>query len=198
MYTAHLATAHFTLTALIHTIAIINVTTPKSIVGRGFSAFIIVTVADDGNYSETFNTTVYANRTIIATFVNTTLTGGNSTTLTFTWNTSGFAYGNYTVSAYVWPVAGETNLSNNNFTGGWVVVAGIGDLTGGTPNALDFVPDGRVFIVDISVVSKYFGQKAPPAPPNVDVTGPTIGMPDGKVQIDDIATVSKHFGQHYP
>jgi hypothetical protein len=28
------------------------------------------------------------------------LTGGDSTTLTFTWNTTVFAYGNYTISAY--------------------------------------------------------------------------------------------------
>ncbi len=47
------------------------------------------------------------------------------------------------------------------------------------------------------MVAKCFAQKAPPAPANCDVTGPTIGVPDGKIQIDDVATVSKHFGQHY-
>jgi hypothetical protein len=70
-------------------------------------------------------------------------------------------------------------------------------LTGGTSNPFDFVPDGRVQIIDVAVVAKFFGQKVPPAPANCDVTGPTIGVPDGKVQIDDVATVSKHFGQHY-
>jgi hypothetical protein len=78
------------------------------------------------------------------------------------------------------------------------VVAGVGDLTGGTPNALDFVPDGKVQIVDIAVVARYFGQKVPPAPPNCDVSGTTIGVPDGKIDITDVATVAKHFGEHYP
>jgi serine protease AprX len=197
MNAAHLATAHYALTAPNHTIAITNITTPKSIVGNGFSTFIIVTVMDDGDYSETFNTTVYANQTIIATSVNTTLTPRNYTTLTFTWNTTGFAYGNYLINAYAWPVPGEINISNNNMTGGWVVVAGAGDLTGGTPNAFDFVPDGQVNIVDLSVVAKFFGQKVPPAPGNCDVSGPTVGVPDGKINISDLAAVAKHFGQHY-
>jgi len=77
------------------------------------------------------------------------------------------------------------------------MVAGVGDLTGGTPNALDFVPDGKVDIVDVAIAARYFGQNAPPAPPNCDVTGPTISVPDGKIQIDDVATVAKYFGKHY-
>ena len=74
----------------------------------------------------------------------------------------------------------------------------VGDLTGGTPNPYDFVPDGKVQIVDVAVVAKFFGQKVPPAPANCDVSGPTLGVPDGKILIDDVALVAKHFGQHYP
>jgi hypothetical protein len=130
--------------------------------------------------------------------MNVTLNGGEFATLTTQWNTTGFAYDNYTISAYAEPVSGEINIGDNNCTGGFVFVAGQGDLTGGTPNALDFVPDGQVNIVDVSVVAKFFSQKVPPAPANCDVSGPTPGLPDGKIDITDVATVAKHFGQHYP
>jgi hypothetical protein len=155
-----------------------------------------VTFENLGNKIEAFNATVYANSTCILS--EQTLLAMTNCTLNFGWNTTGFAYGNYTISAYAWPVPDETNTADNNFTGGWVMVAGVGDLTGGTPNAYDFVPDGKVLIEDISVVAKFFGQKVPPAPANVDLTGPTLTVPDGKIQIDDVATVAKHFGEHYP
>lgn len=62
-----------------------------------------------------------------------TLASGNSTALTFTWNTAGFAKGNYTISAYAWPVQGETNFDYNNCTDGSVTVTKVGDFGGGVP-----------------------------------------------------------------
>ena len=55
---------------------------------------------------------------------------GNQTTLTFTWNTTGFAKGKYTISAYAWPVQGETDTADNNCTNGVVTVSWLGDLDG--------------------------------------------------------------------
>jgi len=167
----------------------------KSVVGQGFNISIQVTVINTGSYSENFSVTAYFSSTSI-TPQDVTLDSGVCTTLIFTLNTSSFPKGNYTISAYAEHVTDETNTADNNLTDGWVRVAMVGDLTGGTPNPFDFVPDGKVLIEDISVVAKFFGQKVPPAPANVDLTGPMIGMPDGKVQIDDVATVSKHYGQH--
>jgi hypothetical protein len=180
-----------------HDVAVTNVTSYKTVIGRGYCSTINVTVANLGGYSETFNVTAYANATVIATIANINLAGGNSVVQTIVWNTTGFAYGNYTLKAVAENVL-DANISNNNFTDGWAIVSLLGDLTGGTPNPYDFVPDGKVQIVDVSVVAKFFGQKVPPAPANVDLTGPTIGVPDGKVQIDDVATVAKQFGKHYP
>jgi outer membrane protein assembly factor BamB len=177
-------------------VAVLNATSSKTVVGQNLTAFINVAVVNDGDSLETFNVTARADATAIGT-EEVRLASGNSTTIMFTWNTTSSAYGDYTIGAYAWPVENETNTANNNFTDGWVVVAGVGDLTGGTPNALDFVPDGKVDILDVAIVARYFGQSAPPAPSNCDVTGPTIGVPDGKVQIDDVATVAKHFGKHY-
>jgi outer membrane protein assembly factor BamB len=129
-----------------------------------------------------------------------TLSSGNSANITFPWNTAGFLYGNYTISAYAWPVPGETNTADNNCTGAFVFVAGQGDLTGHDPqNALDFAPDGRVDITDVAVVAKFFSQKVPPAPANCDVSGIMgIGLPDGKIDITDVATVAKNYGNFYP
>ena len=180
----------------VRNVAVTDVGLYKAIVGQGSSLNVTVAVLDPGDYPETFNVTLCANTTEIET-LETTLSSGNSAIITFIWNTTAIEKGMYIMGAYAWPVLGETDISDNNFTGGWVVVAGVGDLTGGTPNALDFVPDGKVDISDVAVVARFFGQKAPPAPANCDVSGPTIGVPDGKIDITDVATVAKYYGEHY-
>jgi parallel beta-helix repeat protein len=178
-----------------HGIGIAGVT--KTVVFQGFSCNITVIILNYGLHDEIFNYAIWANQMVI--FVqNVVLTNRSSTQRTFVWNTTGLPYGNYAIVCVADPVPGERDTADNSFPGGWVRVSGVGDLTGGTPNPFDFVPDGKVQIVDVSIVAKFFGQKVPPAPANVDVTGPTITVPDGKVQIDDVATVAKHFGQHYP
>jgi parallel beta-helix repeat protein len=181
----------------VHEIGIVHAAVSKTVVGRGCSLSVKLEISDYGFYDEDFPVTVYTN-TSIAVTRNIALAAGEAVNITLTLDTTCCAYGNYTVNAYAWPVLNEANVLDNNFTGGWVFVAGIGDLTGGTPKALDFVPDGKVQIVDVSIVAKFFGQKVPPAPANCDVSGATVGMPDGKIDITDVATVAKHFGQHYP
>jgi hypothetical protein len=63
------------------------------VVDQGLNDNINVAVANQGSYTETFNVTVYADTTAIATQT-ATLAIGNSTTITFTCNTIGFDYGN--------------------------------------------------------------------------------------------------------
>jgi hypothetical protein len=72
----------------------------------------------------------------------------------------------------------------------------VGDITGGTSNLLDFVPDGKVDMKDVGIVARYFGQAVPPAPSNCDITGPTAGVPDGTIDMRDVGTVARHFGEH--
>jgi parallel beta-helix repeat protein len=112
-----------------HDLAVIHSTTSRTVVGQGYSLTINATVANRGDYTENFNLTVYANETIIET-KEVTLSSGNSTTITFTWNTTGFAKGNYTISAYAWPVSGETDFDDNNYTNGCVTITWLGDLDG--------------------------------------------------------------------
>ncbi len=116
-----------------------------------------------------------------------------STTITFAWNTTGLAKGNYTIRVVAEVVPGEMDIADNSMTDGWVIVAMVGDLTGP-----DGWPDGKCDIRDIALIAKYYGQDVPPAPPNCDITGPIIGVPDGTIDIRDIATVAKHFGEVDP
>jgi hypothetical protein len=178
-----------------HDVAVTNVTPYKTVAGQLFSLNVSLTVADQGGYDEIFNITVYANTTIITTLTNITLASGNSTIITLVWNTTGFAKGNYTISAYAWPVPEETNTTNNEFTDVWVIVSDTGDITG--PNGW---PDGKVDMRDIAYVAKAFGTKLGDARwnPNADVTGTTAGVPDGKVDMKDISAVARYFGQHDP
>ena len=111
----------------VHDITIINVTPSKTVVGQGYSMSINVTVENQGDFTETFNVTAYANTALIAS-ENITLTSGNSTTITLAWNTTGFAKGNYTISANAAQVAGEIETADNTCIDGTVAVAMVGDV----------------------------------------------------------------------
>lgn len=173
-----------------HDVAVVNLTTSKAgckpipTVGSGFTTEIVVTVENNGAYLETFNVTLYANSTPIGTLTETNLAPLAQGTLTYAWNTSGFALGNYTISAYAWPVPNETNTANNNLTDGTVEVTIPGDVNG----------DGIVNILDaITLANSFF---ATPASsnwnPNADING------DGVVNILDAIILANHFLQHYP
>jgi outer membrane protein assembly factor BamB len=179
----------------VHDVAVTNVAPSKTVVGQGFSATINVTVANQGDFTETFNVTAYANTTVISTLMNLTLANGNSSTVTFTWDTTGFAKGNYTISAYAWPVPGETDTADNSFVDGWVVIAIVGDITGSGG-----YPDGKVDARDVSKMCSLYGVKYsdPKYEPNWDLTGPTPGLADGKIDARDVSLISSRYGQKDP
>jgi len=162
-----------------HDIACTNVTSSKTVVGVGHLVSINTTVVNLGYYTETFNVTLYANVTSIASQT-VSLTIGNSTTITFTWNTTGFAYGNYTISAYAQPVSGETDTADNAYEDGWVLVSCVGDVNG----------DKKTTISDIVLVIGKFGTtpSSPEWNPNMDIDG------NDKVTIGDIVITINNFG----
>jgi len=175
-------------------IATVNVTPFKTVVGRGYTLHINVTVTNQGCYTQTFKTTTYSNTTIIETKT-ATLENGASTTIAFTWDTSGFVKGNYTISAYAWPVPGETDTTDNTLTDGWIIVAMIGDLTG--PEGY---PEGKCDMRDVYVVARAFGSHPthPRWNPNADITGTLPGAPDEKVDMRDVYVVARNFGKTDP
>jgi parallel beta-helix repeat protein len=163
--------------------AVMDVTPLKTVVGQGYSNKINVTVYD-GVPAEPVNITLYANQTIIGTLTNVTLPCGNCTTITFTWNTTGFAYGNYTISAYVTPVPGETDLTDNNYTGGTVKVTIPGDANG----------DGVVDAQDFFILERAWGTST--GQPNYDPRADFNG--DGVVDAQDFFIMEYHWGLSIP
>ena len=171
-----------------HDIAVTNVNPLKTIVGQSCTVHINVTVENQGDLTETFNLTVYANTSEIET-KQITLDSNTSTTITFTWDTTGFAKGNYTISAYAWPVPGETDTADNTLTDSWIIVAMIGDITGAGG-----LPDGKVDVKDIFAAAKAYGTEPgdPEWNPNADIND------DNKVDVKDIFTIAKHYGETDP
>jgi parallel beta-helix repeat protein len=164
-------------------VAFTNMTISKSVVGQGRSFAVNATVQNQGNLEETFNVTLYANTTIIASQA-VTLASGNSSIITFAWNTSSQVYGNYNISAYAWPVLDETYTTDNNFTGGTVKVTIAGDING------DFIVD----IYDAILLAGAYNS-VPTSPnwnPNADINGDII------VDIYDAIILANHYNQHYP
>jgi hypothetical protein len=164
-----------------HDLAITSVAPSKTVVGQGYDLNTTVAVADLGSFPESFNVTVYANTTIIAS-ADVSLFSGNSTNLTFTWNTTGVAYGDYDINAYAWPVAGESNTTNNNGTGGLVTVSIVGDING----------DFKVNLQDLILLAQGYDSKPDSANwnPNADIDG------NGMVSASDLAIITLHYGQH--
>jgi hypothetical protein len=185
-----------TLRPLIRDIAVTNATACKRVVGQGYSACINVSVENHGELTETFNVTAYANSTIIGTSVNVILTSGNSTTITFVWNTSGFAFGNYTISAYATSVQDETDTSDNTFVDSRVLVSIPGDING----------DRKVNLEDIFALAKAFGSERNstdgwywhvprriccPHDPSCDINN------DGKIDLKDYFIACKNYGKSW-
>jgi len=174
----------------IHDIAVSNVVSSKTVVGQGYSLNINVTAANQGDFPEFLNVTLYANTTAVAKFTSKTLLAGASVTIPLVWNTTGFAKGNYTISANATAVLGETDKTDNTKIDGWVIVAMVGDISSDIPG----VPDGKVDMVDMWEVSRRFGINYPDPRfvPNYDVDG------DYKIDMVDMWIVSKEFGKIDP
>jgi len=168
---------HYPLT--VHNVAITDVLS-KTVVCQNCSAQIDVAFTNEGNYAETSNVTVYANTTVIATFTDINLARKESTTLTFNWDTTGFAKESYIIWAYVDPVANETETADNTYIGSGITISMQGDV-----NA-----DSIVDIFDIVIVALEFGH---PPPPIVDLRADV--NKDGLVDIFDIVVVALHFGE---
>lgn len=163
-------------------IAITDVTPSKTIVGEGTNMEITATAENQGNKTETFNVTAYANTTTIQTKTVTNLPPRNTTTIVFTWNTTGFVKGNYTISAYAWPVLGETDTSDNNYDDGTIKLTIYCDVNG----------DSWVDMTDIGLACLAYGTRPGDKRwnPNADVTN------DDFIDMSDIGWICLNYGQH--
>jgi hypothetical protein len=174
-----------------HNVAVVGVTPSKTVVGQGYCMNITVAIENQGGFTETLNVTTYANEIVIATLTDLALTSGSSTAFAFTWNTTGFSYGNYSISAYATILPEETNATDNSCTDGTVHV--------GIPGDVD-PADGYVGIDDIFNIALRFGTE-PGGPPNSNgyYYSPVHDINDDLyIGIDDLFIAASHFGEENP
>ena len=174
-----------------HDIAVMSMSVSKNVCGQGYKARVSVMVFNYGENTEILNLTAYLNDTIPVEMVSLELAGRTPVAVDFTWNTTGFAYGNYSMSAYATPVENETYTADNTLVDGWVFVTIPGDVNG----------DKKVNILDCILISNHFG--------HVDGNGHTHGSKewldcvncdinsDSKTNVLDCIVLSNNFGQSW-
>jgi len=173
-------------------ITIISVTAGGSLhdeieVYSGWAVNINVTVRNEGVSVETFNVTVYADvnttvigdEIIIGTQTNITLAAGNSTTLNFTWITTGVpTHRNYTISAYAHPIPGETDMDDNTRVDGKAYVRVCGDVNG--DDKVSGADIGKIKLIISGFIPKPY---YPPYLPDVNGDGAVSGADIGKIKL---------------
>jgi len=143
---------------------------------------------------------IWAEYTFAPTLIETqtvTLESGQTTSLTFTWNTSGWAKGDYTLTATVDTVLGETDTADNTRTYDLVHIGIPGDVNG----------DKKVDLKDVYAVGRAFGsvynstdgwywhtprRDGCPHDPNCDINW------DWKIDLRDYYTTCRNFGKEEP
>ncbi|MDH5389639.1 MAG: hypothetical protein OEX10_00600, partial [Candidatus Bathyarchaeota archaeon] len=85
---------------VVHDVAAVNQTASPTIVTQGEVVSIDVLVENQGTQSETFNVTCYCDSGVVGTQLVTNLSAGDSTTLTFLWDTTGVPPGDYLAKAW--------------------------------------------------------------------------------------------------
>ncbi len=177
-------------------IAVTNVTTSGTIVRQGYNCAINVTVENQGSSLATFDVAVYCNNTAIQTQSVANLPSGISIAVAFSWDTTGFPCGSYTVSANATIVLGETDTADNTFTDGTVLLTFLSDITG--PAEPDHLPDGLVDMWDFDLISLAYGKTSADLDWEeytiADIIGPE-GLPDGRVDIRDLNCCGLQYGE---
>jgi len=174
-----------------HNVAVTSITPSKTILGVGYAININVTVLNKGTFNETFNVILYADKdiTVIGDEIvigNKTipfLTNATSTIKAFSWDTTGITKGDYTLTAEVTQVPGETDVTDNILIDGSVLVTTPGDVNG----------DRKVDMKDIYACILAFMSKPgqPKWNPVCDINN------DGVVDMKDIYTAIRNFGKKW-
>src|SRR3989454_80809 len=163
----------------LHDLAISSVTLPTITPRIGEIARITTNVVNIGSFTESSQVTLSMNNVVVST-VPVTITNGNSSTITFNWNSTSQLAGTYLVSVRVTPVMSEFQTVNNslNLT---IVITFPGDVnrdrvvdvvdyttvgahlfaTQGSPNYLpeaDLNRDGSIDVVDLAICGSDFGK----------------------------------------
>jgi hypothetical protein len=163
-------------------IEVTNLNTSKTVFGQGYAGTVSVTFENRGNKIEAFNATVYSNSTLI--YSKQGVIRMTDLAFSFKWDTTGFAYGHYTLWADAKPDPTETNTSNNNGIGSNLTLTIPGDLNG----------DFSVDVYDAIILANAYNSKLGNLKwnSNADING------DNVVDVYDAIILANHYDQHYP
>jgi PKD repeat protein len=175
-------TAAANVTVLRRDVALSALVLSKTVVGAGFTMSITVTVENQGMFPEEVSVTATANLQFIQT-KNVLLAVGNSTVITFTWNTTAWAKGEYIIQVEVSAVPGETDLADNTVSCGPVSVTLPGDVDG----------DRDVDIFDLVRMTGVYGVEKPDIrySANCDIDD------DGDIDIFDLVITAGYYGKSW-
>lgn len=182
------------ITLIYRDVAITSVSPEKWLVCQSYSINADVSITNQGDYSETFNVNVYyVNLTHSISFGTTsvTLASKASTTRTFSFNTAGVEYCNYTLRAVASTVTSETDTADNTKDSSTVYVTMKGDVKASF---------GAVNIIDIVYVALSFdARKGQPPPPGKNPYNPLVDINgDNVINIVDIVIAALNFDESYP
>jgi len=141
-----------TVTVLIHNIAVTEIIAAPNIVKIGQQVTIDITVANEGNFTETFNVTAYFDSQIIQTNSVVNMASGTSQTINMVWNTTGINPATYTIKATAPPVAEEDKTNDNTLIGNTVTIERLEPSA--PPTALYIV--GAVILIAMIAAALYF------------------------------------------
>jgi hypothetical protein len=165
-------------------IAILAVTTSKTgclpipTIGSDCTVNVTVTLENQGGHPESFSVTVSVGSTSIKNLT-LSLSNGTTTSVSFTWNTTGFAYGNYTLVANAAQIGGEVDIEDNTYSLCWILVAIPGDVDG----------SGLVDIFDVVMITSIYEARIGDLQysPNSDIDN------NGIIDIFDVVACTGHY-----
>jgi len=167
-----------------HDVAVMAMTAPASVVA-GDTATVDVTVENQGMFDETFDVTLTdtppegGTAGVVTDSPQTIFLGpGASTTVSFTWDTTGATLGDHTLDAAAAPVTGETDIEDNSMSTVVPVESAKTDIAITAISAPSSVVQGDVTNVDVTVEN--VGNQNVSSEIGVTLTdgidGPTIGI----------------------
>ena len=167
-----------------HDVAVVDISCSKTVVGQGYPVYVSVTVENQGIFIETFDVNAYARDGWIGVQTVHDLPGGEIMVVTFTWETAGFARGNYAMRAVADDIPYETDTGDNTLIHGRVKVTIQGDVTEDQRLCVD--------MLDIALLIDWYMTSPPYWDPNCDVNN------DLSIDMADIADAIDHFMQSDP
>ncbi|TET21050.1 hypothetical protein E3J74_00650 [Candidatus Bathyarchaeota archaeon] len=167
-------------TSFVRNVAVTEIIPSETQIYQEENVTVDVTVQNYGDYNETFSVNCYTNSTSIGS-QGVNLTAKASDVVTFTWNTSGFARGNYILKANASSVGGETYTGDNTITHENVRVKLLGDVD----------DNGVVDISDLYALSVAYGSV--PENPNWNEEADMNG--DNEVNGLDMSALVKKYGE---